>query len=93
MELDFFPADRRAAFVTCALCTGTDARAHELAERTGGAVESMEGAAIVQVARRFGVPVGELRGISNHVGNRDRASWRLADASHGAQEALLAWAR
>jgi futalosine hydrolase len=91
MPLDLFPTERRAAFVTCALCTGTDARAKEIAARTGGAVESMEGAALVEVARRFHVPIGEVRGISNEVGNRDRASWRITEAAAAAQEALLAW--
>jgi len=91
LELDLFPTERRAAFVTCSTCTGTARRAAEIAGRTGGAVESMEGAAIVQVARRFGVPVGEVRGISNLVGDRDRAAWRIAEAAAAAEEALLAW--
>ena len=93
MGLDLFPAELRVRFVTCSTCTGTDERAARIVERTGGAVESMEGAAIVQVARRFGLPVGEVRGISNPVGDRDRASWRLADAIAAAEEALLQWAR
>src|SRR5688500_18902155 len=70
LPLDLFPAARRAPFVTCATCTGTDARAAELVARTGGAVESMEGAAVAHVARLMGVRVGEVRGISNLAGNR-----------------------
>lgn len=80
------------AFVTVNTCTGSDAAAQDLAARTGGAVESMEGAAIAHVARLYGVPCGEIRGISNPVGNRDRAAWRVRDAAAAAQEALLgAW--
>jgi futalosine hydrolase len=90
-ELDLFPAERRVPFVTCSTCTGTDLRAGVLEERTGGSVESMEGAALVQVARTFGVAIGEIRGISNPVGDRDRESWRLAEAATAAQEALLRW--
>jgi len=93
MSLDLFPVERRAGFVTCATCTGTAARAAELVARTGGAVESMEGAAVVEVARRYGVPVGEIRGISNPVGDRDRDAWRIEEAAAAAQEALLAWLR
>jgi len=91
LALDLFPAARRAPFVTCATCTGTAERARAIAARTGGAVESMEGAAIVQVARRFGVPVGEVRGISNEAGDRDRASWRVDEAAAAAAKALLSW--
>ena len=91
LTLDLFPVERRVPFVTCATCTGTDARAAEMVRRTGGAVESMEGAAIVHIARKMGVPVGEIRGISNIAGRRDRASWRLEEAAANARAALVAW--
>ena len=91
LPLDVFPCARRASFVTCSTCTGTDAQAHAIVARTGGAVESMEGAAIVHVARLLGVPVGEIRGISNVAGLRDRASWRIEDAAAAARQALLEW--
>jgi futalosine hydrolase len=91
LPLDVFPVERRAPFVTCATCTGTDAIARTLAFRTGGAVESMEGAAIVHVARLMNVNVGEVRGISNAVGNRDRAQWRLREAAAAARAAVVNW--
>ena len=91
LPLDLFPVTRRAPFVTCATCTGTDAMAAALVARTGGAVESMEGAAIVHVARMMGVKVGEVRGISNAVGNRDLTQWRLREAAAAARAAVIAW--
>jgi futalosine hydrolase len=89
LPIDLFPAPRRAPFVTCATCTGSDAQAEALVRRTGGAVESMEGAAFVHVARLCGVPVGEVRGISNTVGNRDRGAWRLREAAAAARKTLI----
>lgn len=91
LPLDLFPVDRRVPFVTCATCTGTDRTAAALVARTGGAVESMEGAAVVHVARMMGVEVGEVRGISNAVGDRDRARWRLKESAAAARAALVAW--
>lgn len=91
MTLDLFPAERRLPFATCATCTGTDARAAEIVRRTGAAVESMEGAAIVDVAKRMGIPVGEIRGISNIAGRRDRANWRLDEAAANARAQLVSW--
>lgn len=91
LAVDLFPADRRAPFVTCATCTGTDERAAVLVSRTGGAVESMEGAAIVHVARLMGVKVGEVRGISNVAGDRDRTRWRVRESAAAARAALVAW--
>jgi futalosine hydrolase len=91
LPLDLFPAVRRVPFVTCTTCTGTDAVARELVERTGGAVESMEGAAVVHAARLMGVRVGEVRGISNMVGNRERSAWRIPEAAAAARASLMAW--
>lgn len=49
----------------------------------GGAccdVEAMEGFAVLRAAALAGVPAIELRAISNHVSERDRARWRTREA-------------
>jgi futalosine hydrolase len=91
LPMQIFPAARRARFVSVNTCSGTDDAARAVEARTGGAVESMEGAAIAHVAALAGIPVGEIRGISNMVGNRDRGAWRVKEAAAAAQEALLDW--
>ena len=91
LPMQIFPVERRVPFVTVSSCTGTDAIARELEARTRGAVESMEGAAIAHVAHLHGVPVGEVRAISNIVTNRDTTTWRLKEAAAAAQDALLEW--
>jgi len=91
LPLQVFPVERRVKCVTVATCTGTDAVARAIEARTRGAVENMEGAAVVHVAHLPGVPVGEVRGVSNRVTNRDPSAWKLQDAARAAQEALVAW--
>ena len=91
IPMQVFPVERRLPFVTVSSCTGTDIIARELEARTAGAVESMEGAAIAHVAHLHGVPVGEVRGISNIVTNRDIGAWRLKEAALASQEALVRW--
>lgn len=91
LPLDLFPVAAKVPFVTCATCTGTGAEADEIQRRTGGAVESMEGAALVHVARLMGVRIGEVRAISNAVGARDRAAWRLDEAAAAARKAVVDW--
>ena len=91
LPLQVFPTETHVRFVTVSTCTGTDSMADEIAVRTGGAVENMEGAAVAHVANIHGVPVGEIRGISNMVTDRDSKSWRLREAAAAAQEALLEW--
>ncbi|MEP7352246.1 MAG: futalosine hydrolase [Acidobacteriota bacterium] len=86
-----FPSARRAKFVTMNTCTGTDEAAQKIESRTGGEVESMEGAAIAHVAALYGIPCGEIRGISNRAGLRDRSTWSIKEAAAAAQEALLHW--
>jgi futalosine hydrolase len=91
LPMQIFPAARRARFVSVNTCTGRDDAARAIEARTGGAVENMEGAAIAHVAALAGIPVGEIRGISNVAGNRDRGAWRVKEAALAAQEELLKW--
>jgi futalosine hydrolase len=66
--------------VTSSLVTGLTADAEELGERWGALVESMEGAAAAHICALYGAPFLEVRGISNVVGDRDRASWEVSRA-------------
>ena|SRR5687768_14480013 len=91
LPMQVFPLERRVPFVTVSSCTGTHDVAREIEKRTAGAVESMEGAAIAHVAHLHGVAVGEVRGISNIVTNRDVKAWKLKEAATAAQEAVLSW--
>ena len=91
IPMHVFPVQRRVPFVTVSTCTGTGEAAREIEKRTAGAVESMEGAAVAHVAHLHNVPVGEVRGISNIVTDRDTGAWRLKDAALAAQEAVLSW--
>lgn len=91
LPMQVFPAATRARFVTMSTGTGVDAIARSIEQRTGGAVENMEGAAVAHIAALYGVPVGEIRGISNMVTDREPGAWRITDAATAAQEALLTW--
>ncbi len=52
--------------------------------RVGGAarcdVEAMEGFSVLRAAQRAGVPAIEIRAISNHIEEQDRARWQFDDA-------------
>ncbi|MFC7274296.1 futalosine hydrolase [Paractinoplanes rhizophilus] len=65
--------------LTLATVTGTAATAEALSRRFPRAVaEAMEGFGVAVAAA--GLPFAELRAISNPIGPRDRAAWRLKDA-------------
>ncbi|MEU8784211.1 futalosine hydrolase [Streptomyces sp. NPDC048637] len=67
--------------VTVSTVTGSAARAAELAERHPGVLaEAMEGFGVAEAAAAHGVPVLEIRTVSNAVGPRDRAAWRIGAA-------------
>jgi futalosine hydrolase len=91
LPMQLFPSERRANFVTVSTCTGTKAEALVIEQRTRGAVENMEGAAVAHVAHLHGIPVGEVRGISNIATDRDKSTWKIKEAAEAAQHALLAW--
>ncbi|MET9436134.1 futalosine hydrolase [Streptomyces sp. NPDC006551] len=67
--------------LTVSTVTGTAERAAELARRhPGAAAEAMEGFGVAEAAAAHGVPVVEIRAVSNAVGPRDRAAWRIGQA-------------
>ncbi|MGW7033488.1 futalosine hydrolase [Streptomyces xanthophaeus] len=70
-----------APVLTVSTVTGTAARAAALAARhpLAGA-EAMEGFGVAEAAAAHGLPVLEIRAVSNAVGPRDRAAWRIGDA-------------
>ncbi|MFC7793234.1 futalosine hydrolase [Streptomyces cinereoruber] len=78
-----------APVLTVSTVTGTARRAAELAERhPGAAAEAMEGFGVAEAAAAYGVPVVELRAVSNAVGPRDRAAWRIGDALDALRHAV-----
>lgn len=71
---------RVGRIATVSTCSGTDLGARRVVERTAALGEAMEGAAVVQVARRLGIAAGELRTVSNTTGDRERQVWDIGRA-------------
>ncbi|MEU3659272.1 futalosine hydrolase [Streptomyces sp. NPDC032940] len=72
---------RPGSVLTGSTVTGTAERAALLRARHPRALaEAMEGFGVAEAAAAHGVPVLELRAVSNPVGPRDRAAWRIGDA-------------
>ncbi|MFE9256793.1 futalosine hydrolase [Streptomyces sp. NPDC006879] len=78
-----------APVLTVSTVTGTAARAAELAVRhpLAGA-EAMEGFGVAEAAAGHGLPFLEIRAVSNPVGPRDRAAWRIGEALASLAEGL-----
>ena len=74
LALTVFPALAGAATgrgCTVNTCTGTEATGRRRAALFGAAFETMEGAAVAQAGALLGVPVCEVRAISNIAARRD----------------------
>ncbi len=98
-----FPLDRRllkqaakhigdlkaGVFLTVSQVTGTAERARRLRERYGALCENMEGAAVAQTCAAYGVPLLEIRGISNMVEDRDPSRWKKTLAAENCQRAVI----
>lgn len=86
---------RSGPALTLSTVTGSLEVAQHLVARFPGALsEGMEGAGVAHAALHCGVPALEIRGISNPVGPRDRAAWKLGEALAATRrgvEALLGW--
>ncbi|MFJ8107435.1 futalosine hydrolase [Streptomyces sp. NPDC096132] len=75
--------------LTVSTVTGTAARATTLRERHPRALaEAMEGFAVAEAADAHSAAVLEIRAVSNPVGPRDRAAWRIGDALAALTEAF-----
>jgi futalosine hydrolase len=82
---------RTGPFVTVSTVTGTRARAELMTRRFHPVCENMEGAAVAHATLIAGRRFAEVRGVSNLVGPRDRASWQLDRAAAVAQRAAVLW--
>jgi len=77
--------------LTVSTVTGTARTADALRARYPDAVaEAMEGFGVATAALVHGVPFGEIRAISNAVGPRDRAAWRVDEALAALAKAVAA---
>ena len=74
-------------FVTVSTCTGTTKRARDIEKKYHAVCENMEGAAIAHVCALYEIPLIEMRGISNMVGDRDRSGWNIGLAAEHCQAA------
>ena len=96
-----FPCDAEltgkvSAVVGCPLVTGAtvstgagiDPISQAYALRSGAQIETMEGAAIAAVCRRFEVPHAQLRVVSNRTGDRNLGAWDLEGAIAKLDEAI-----
>ncbi|WP_448330135.1 futalosine hydrolase [Streptomyces sp. DSM 41534] len=71
----------RGTVLTVSTVTGSAERAAELLRRHPHAVaEAMEGFGVAEAAAAQAVPALEVRTVSNAVGPRDRAAWRIGEA-------------
>ena len=71
-------------FITVSAGSGSEDRVRELESRWQPLLESMEGAAVALVCWERETPFHEIRGVSNRVGPRDRASWDVDTALRNA---------
>ena len=85
------PAAVVGDILTLATVTGTARTTATLQARHPRAVaEAMEGYGVACAAQLAGVPFAELRTVSNPIGPRDRAAWRLREAFSALTEAVAA---
>lgn len=78
-----------APVLTVSTATGSARSAAALAARhPEAAAEAMEGFGVAEAAAAHGVPVLEIRAVSNPVGPRDRAAWQIGRALGALTEAF-----
>ncbi len=84
---------RIGSFLTVVGVSDSEEQAAARAKRFQPLVENMEGYALALAGQRAGIPVAEVRGVSNLAGVRDKSQWNLDLANERAQEVVLAFCR
>lgn len=80
--------ERLVRGATVSTCSGTQSRAEDIAAQSGAQIESMEGAAVAFACQQAGVPLVQLRCISNFAGDREQGSWDIEGSTAILQAAV-----
>lgn len=74
---------------TCAASSSAEHAARRLSAHPDAIAEDMEGFAVAMACALFATPLRIVRGISNRVGDRDPAHWRIPGALEAARRRAL----
>lgn len=80
---------RSGNFVTVSQCSGTRKSWDIMKERFNGLCENMEGAAAAHICTIYGIPMVEIRGISNIIEDRDMKKWDIETAAANCNKAVI----
>ncbi len=75
-------------FVTVSQVSGTRESGEILKNRFNGICENMEGAAVAHICALYGIPMVEIRGISNIIEERDTKNWNIPLAASHANKVV-----
>jgi futalosine hydrolase len=77
------------ASITVNQITTQEERMQQLIKKYNPVVESMEGASLHYVCREMNIPFIQIRSVSNYVGERDKANWKMKEAIQNLNQTLL----
>lgn len=64
-------------------------RIQQLYKKYNPVIETMEGAALHFVCRQANIPFLQIRSISNHIGERNKANWKMKESIDTLNQTLL----
>ena len=75
--------------MTVSQCSGTLNSGTLMKKRFNGLCENMEGAAVAHICAIYGVPMVEVRGISNMIEDRDMKRWDIEAATSNCNKVVM----
>ena len=70
------------------ISTGKE-RIQQLIKKYNPVIESMEGAALHYVCRQANIPFLQIRSLSNYIGERNKANWKIKEAIDNLNQCLV----
>ncbi len=80
---------KQGNFVTVSQCSGTRESGEIIRQRFDGLCENMEGAAAAHICAMYGVPMVEVRGISNIIEDREMKKWDIDRAALNCNKVVM----
>jgi futalosine hydrolase len=75
--------------VTINTVTTGKERIQQMIRKYAPVTESMEGAALHYTCREAGIPFLQIRSVSNYIGERNKANWKIREAVDNLNQALV----
>jgi futalosine hydrolase len=88
-DVDLIQYKNGVTAITVNLLSDESTYINYLIQKYDADIESMEGAVLHYIGLKKNIPFLQIRGISNHIGERDKSKWKMSEAIESSNRMLI----